>query len=308
MPLVYTGAPGCSFKPTGRKSLLQQHLRRSTWCPCKDAGWTVELAVRGQTDGRKTRVTQHTDHGINIAGDHARANINNFNITVNVNSPVLPSGSDAEREYLYNHAESILKAVVAGVQGPSPDILSRFVNETWCSGTHTALNNVLSLKASNHEYIRLCMHGDSKAIETLAGKEAPRQLLDIARKILTQLARDTCGFNPVAYDPPCYDEAYATRAAAEEEHRRYGRGVVRRAKVRAAGAGRTNRRPWNTRHTRSHGQSAAFTTSRPTTGGWRPSYPPNCGRSRASGTSGRGSRLPSGSDSRPVAHDDAVPP
>lgn len=52
MPLVYTGAPGCSFKPNSRKSSLEKHLRRRTWCLCKAVGWTTEKAVAGQVDGR----------------------------------------------------------------------------------------------------------------------------------------------------------------------------------------------------------------------------------------------------------------
>lgn len=35
--------------------MMTRHLAIKAWCPCKDAKWTIEDAVRGQTDGRSTR-------------------------------------------------------------------------------------------------------------------------------------------------------------------------------------------------------------------------------------------------------------
>jgi len=55
MGLVYHGAPGCSFKPSNRVSVMKDHLKRQTWCPCKDADWTVEKAKEGQIDARTCR-------------------------------------------------------------------------------------------------------------------------------------------------------------------------------------------------------------------------------------------------------------
>lgn len=209
---------------------MARHLAIKAWCPCKDAKWTIEDAVRGQTDGRSNRSVVNQA----VAGDQSTIfntsgnNNNIFNITLQVPAGVLPSGSDAERAYLLANAEAILKGAVADCKTPEADILSRFVRETWCSDEHSSLNNVLSLKSSNLEFIRLCQNGGRARIETLAGKEAPAQLVEIAQKLLVQLAKDTCsGYNPAWYTTPFFDRHHEDRSGAETEHDNYGRGVVR---------------------------------------------------------------------------------
>lgn len=229
MGLIYHGAQGCSFKPTGLRMALVRHLKRKSWCPCKDVGWTVEDGVRGQTDGRRTKVEHVQSVNSNNTNNTINNNTTNNNVTINVNLPsnIFPSGSDAERAYLLQHADDIINAIVAGVDGPQAEILSNFVSETWCSDTHTVLNNVIALKSNNHEFVRLHMRGDQPKIQTLAGKDAPSQLVDIARQLLLQLAIDVRrGHNPTRYSVPVYKQTFDTREEAETERDRLGSGTV----------------------------------------------------------------------------------
>lgn len=57
--MIYKGAPGCDFKGSRFSTDLRKHLNRKSWCPCKDANWTVEKAKEGQVDLRSTRYTGH---------------------------------------------------------------------------------------------------------------------------------------------------------------------------------------------------------------------------------------------------------
>ena len=185
----YHGAPGCAFKPTRFKNVLEKHLTRKTWCPCKDYKWTVEQATEGQVDGRKVRFNGTG----NIVGDHNNINSHNTVINnINVTMPVLASGSEEERAYLKEHAEAIIKTIVEGTTEAEADILSRFVRETWCNAEHTKLHNVCSLSAKGHEYLLLQMRDGHPHIETLAGRDAPEQLVTIAKKIMHQMAVDSC--------------------------------------------------------------------------------------------------------------------
>lgn len=231
--MIYKGAPGCTFKPSSYKTDLLRHLQRKGWCKCKDAGWTVENGIQGQVDGRTAKATAAQAV---MADNHGVVNNNQVNITVNLPPNVVPSGSDAEREYLLAHADDIIRAVVAGVQGPQAEILSNFVNETWCSDTHSVLNNVVALKSNNHEYVRLHMRGDRPKIQTLAGKDAPAQLVDIARQLMLQLAIDVRkGHNPTRYSVPVYKQTYDTREEAEAEQASLQSGRVCQMEVRERG-------------------------------------------------------------------------
>ena len=238
MGLIYNGAPGCSFKPTNRKSSFIQHLATKTWCQCKDVNWTAENAVQGQQDGRtKARTQTVAAHGlqtINVqSGDHSPVNVHApVNVFVlNVPPSVLPSGSEEERAFLLAHADTIMKSIVSGIEGPNADILSRFVRETWCSPTLPELNNVMALKGNNLEFIRLYSQQGQNKIETLVGKEAPLQLVKLALNGMVQLAKDSCGgYNPAWPMPACYDQAYERKEEAEAEHAKYGAGSVYRRK------------------------------------------------------------------------------
>lgn len=59
MGLVYKPASGCSFKPTPRRSLMKRHLQNQMWCPCRERQWTIDDAVEGQVDGRRSTDTDH---------------------------------------------------------------------------------------------------------------------------------------------------------------------------------------------------------------------------------------------------------
>ena len=132
--------------------------------------------------------------------------------------------------------ELVIKSVCAGSEGPQADILARFVRETWCSEEHTLLNNVTALKTNNHIYVRLRERGGKREIEPLVGKEAPGQLVTIARKLLRQLVVDACdGYDPCNYVPPYYDEIHPTREGAEEEWAKYRTGTVCRYSLFAPG-------------------------------------------------------------------------
>ena len=232
MGLIYYGAPACSFKPSHRKSVFMRHHTMKGWCPCKEAGWTIDDAVQGQQDGRfksqEAVGNEQPQVNIQTTGDNSPVNavINNV-VVFNVSPSVLPAGSEAERSFLKTNAETILKAIVAGVDGPGADILSRFVRETWCSDQLPQLNNVMALKSNNLEFIRLCEQGGQKKIETFAGKEAPGQLVELALKNMTQLSKDSCGgYNPAWPVPACYEKAHETKEGAEAEHAKYGAGRV----------------------------------------------------------------------------------
>lgn len=237
--MLYKGAPGCGFKPSRYTQVLQRHLDRKSWCPCKDANWTVEKGREGQVDLRKTRYTKSsvTNTGDISAERDVNITTNNININVNVDGKILPSGSDAERAYLQQHAESIYKSILAGTQGPEADILGRFIRETWLSDVHDKLNNVCALRSDKHQYIVLQMRGDVPQIETFAGKEAPEQLLSIAEKIMHQFAVDTCGGHDASkISTRYYGQTCDTREEAEALHDlAEGRGVVCQAKVWGTG-------------------------------------------------------------------------
>lgn len=238
--MYFSSAPGCSFKDSRFSTDLKKHLARKTWCPCKDAGWTVEKGKEGKVDGRKTR---YNNGSVTNTGDitaQRDVNINNttININVNVDGKVLPSGSEAERAYLQQHAASIYKNILAGINGPDADILSRFVRETWLSEVHEKLNNVLSLRNGKHQYLVLQMQGDIPQIETLAGRDAPEQLVALATKTMHQFAVDTCGGYDASKCPTlCYGQTCDTREEAEElRERSGGKGFVRQLFL--AGSGR----------------------------------------------------------------------
>lgn len=233
--MIYKGAPGCDFKASRYTQVLQRHLDRKTWCPCKDAGWTVEMGRQDQTDLRKTRYKNSSVSNVGDVTAERDVNINNttVNINVHVDGKVLPSGSQAEREYLQQHADSIYKSILAGTKGAEADILKRFVNQTWLSDVHEKLNNVCSLRDDKHQYIVLQMRGDVPMIETFAGREAPEQLLSIAEKIMHQFAVDTCqGYDVVKLPTKHYGQTCDTREEAEALHESDGgEGVVCQAKV-----------------------------------------------------------------------------
>ena len=222
--MMFRGAPGCAFGPSRYSSDLQRHLCRKKWCPCKDANWTVDLGRCGQ-DGRTTR---HVNKSKNINSKNSNSTINSNNITtvnnVTINlsvdgSKILPSGSEAERQYLQQHAESIYKAILAGTASAEADILSRFIRETWCSEVHEKLNNVLALKQDKHEYIVLQMRDGMPQIETLAGKHAPEALVRIAEQIMHQFAVDTCGGHDSTQCPrEYYGQTCMSREDAERIH------------------------------------------------------------------------------------------
>lgn len=60
--MIYKGAPGCDFKGSRFSTDLRKHLNRQSWCPCKNAKWTVAKSRQGQVDGRSTRYRRHS-HG-----------------------------------------------------------------------------------------------------------------------------------------------------------------------------------------------------------------------------------------------------
>lgn len=237
MGLTYHGAPGCVFPATNQKARFRRHLERSTFCPCKAAKWTMEDAVRGQTDGRTARHSDTTaENGAvtNNNGDHNVSHNTTNNVTIiNVAPPaVLPSGSPEERAYLLANAEAILKSVVAGFEKPDADIVARFVQETWCSENHTALNNVMAARQDSTDFIRYRAFDGQHRLEKLHGREAPLQLVTVARELLKQLSKDVwSGHNPAQYCVPFYDELHETQQGAETEHEKYGRGVVCQMKV-----------------------------------------------------------------------------
>ena len=209
MVLQYHGAPKCNFKPTRQKSDFLKHLKRKTWCACKDCDWSVEKALQGQVDGRTARHQTATEvHGnqnmTEIQGNH---NSVDNSTTINIiMPPVYASGSDKEREYLKEHAEHIIKRITAGTDASEADILSRFVRETWCSDQHHKLNNVMSLTTQGNEFIILRMRDGEPQIETLAGREAPEQLVTIAQKVMHQFAVDAAkGYDATKLRPPLPD-------------------------------------------------------------------------------------------------------
>lgn len=239
MGLIYRPAPGCRYTPTPQKALMRKHLNSKLQCPCKQAHWTIEDAVRGQVDGRTTRyqrpaggekTTVINDNSTNID------NSNNSNTTIDnsthihVHIPaVLPSGSAAERNYIASHAKSIVEAITRGVAGPDADIVSRFVRQTWCSDEHRPLNNVVAYNSKSLEFMRLCEKDGKAEIEILAGKQAPGQLTGIALQTMVQLSEDVCdGYNPARHTPPIFEVRHATQQAAEEEQSRLRAGKVTR--------------------------------------------------------------------------------
>lgn len=206
----YRGAAGCNFS-TQHRHVFRNHLQRKTWCQCKDCGWTIEQACAG-VDGRSSEArAAHASQAAPVTGDansvhtanHSHNNSNNNNtIHIHVNGPILASGSDAERAYLQEHAEGIIKSILAGTTGPEADILARFVNETWCSAKHESLNNVCSLEHKGHAYIVLQMRGGEPHVDTIAGREAPQQLTKMAQRIMHQFAVDTAGgYDPMKFQP-----------------------------------------------------------------------------------------------------------
>ena len=208
---------------------MQRHLHRKAWCPCKELQWDLKKALEGQVDGRRERHQPgNVCHGTQtqvIQGDHNT--VNNTTVNIHLHNPVLPSGSDAEREYLKQHAATIYKSILAGTEGPEPDILSRFVRETWCSQKHGQLHNVVALTKKQHKYIILQMRDGEPQVETIVGPDAPERLVKIANAVMHQFAKDSNeGHDPTWHEPPIFDRLYATRAEAEEEHTRYGSGVV----------------------------------------------------------------------------------
>jgi len=234
MGYTYKGAPGCNFKPSKFKNDIQRHLKRKTWCACKEADWNVDKAREVHKDGRSFRYSGQ--NVVNNGSGSVNNSNNNVNINVNINvSPgatVFPSGSDAERSYLQEHAETIFKKILAETIGPEADILSRFVQETWCSREHEKLNNVLSLTSQGHEYIVLRMRGGQPQIETFAGRDAPQQLVQLAQKVMHQFAVDSCkGYDPSQLTMPDYGMTCDTEAEALALNEKAGRGTVCQMKV-----------------------------------------------------------------------------
>lgn len=217
---------------------MLKHLNKKGWCPCKQAGWTIQNALDESSVTRKTAVCTATS---TISGHHNTATIDQStnitnNITVNLPPSVFPSGSEAERAYLKKHADAIMAAIVAGSAQADPDILTRFVRETWCSDEHGQLNNVVALSTRGNEFVILQMRDGKPAMETVAGKGAPGKLVDIAQKIMHQFAVDASdGYDPTRYCVPCYEGTYTTPAEAEEERARWGRGVVCKMEVLGRG-------------------------------------------------------------------------
>jgi len=216
---------------------MRNHLKRQTWCPCKDAEWTIEKAKEGQTDGRFVHCNPVNNDNAIAGNNNNNAITGNNNNLVNINihidaSKILPSGSEAERIYLKEHAESILKSIVAGAQGPEADILSRFVRETWCSEIHERLNNVLSLDNNKHQYIVLQMQNGKPQIETLAGIQAPEQLVKIAQEVMHRFAVDSCGgYDPSKLTLPDYGMTCDTESEAVAMNKEAGKGKVCQMKV-----------------------------------------------------------------------------
>lgn len=200
MGLEYHSAPGCDFRPTKWKNTFQKHLDRKKWCPCQECGWTLEAATQGQQDGR-TKSTLNQQNTTVITGNNNT--VTNNIVNVNVSLPVFASGSEEERAYLKEHSREIIQTIVAGTNEPDAAILSRFVQETWCSQKHQKLNNVCALSSKGHEYLMLQMRGGRACLEYLAGRDAPDKLLDVASKTMHQMAVDSCnGYDVTRLWPP----------------------------------------------------------------------------------------------------------
>ena len=236
MPRLYRAAPGCKFPESVKKKDIDRHLQRKTWCPCKKVGWTAEQALDPGSVTRRTATCGQQNKQVtttNITGDHNTVN----NIVVNVPPAVFPSGSSEERAYLKRHAQAILEAITAGTERAEPDMVNRFVQNTWCSAEHEQLNNVVAANSRSNEFVILRMRGDRPTVEQIAGRGAPSKLLDIAERVLHQFAVDAGdGYDPSRYGVPFYEATYDTAAEAEDERARWGRGVV--CKMYVAGTGR----------------------------------------------------------------------
>ena len=180
--------------------------------------------ARTQPDAAATE----PQNNVNIAGDHNTAQVGSNNTIININvapGAVLPSGSEAERAYLREHAQTILRSILAAADSPEADILSRFVRDTWCSDEHEQLNNVLAVKNSAHRYVILRMEDGKPQLDTIAGKDAPEQLVKIAQKVMHQFAIDACaGHDPSRLNDKWFDRTLDTREEAEAHQQNSGGG------------------------------------------------------------------------------------
>lgn len=220
------------MKPTRFSKNMQRHLEKKGWCPCKQHGWDMAKAIEGQKDGRSdnsepSAPVNHVQINQTVQGNNNVNTVNNTTVNIHLHTGVLPSGSEAERMYLQQHAATIYKSILAGTTGPEPDILSRFVRETWCSRDHEQLHNVVALTKKQHKYILLQMRDGEPQIETIVGPDAPERLVNIANAVMQQFAKDSFqGHDPSWHQPPIFDALHNTREGAEEERRKHGQGVV----------------------------------------------------------------------------------
>lgn len=231
MVFMYSSAPGCPFKPTKFRNVMQRHLARKAHCDCKSANWTLEDACMGQQKYRSTNNATQNNNGY-VAGENIsnvnNNTINNITINLNVSPSVLASGSQGELKYLEQHAAELVADIRAGSDQPGTEMIERTARIAWCSDEHPPLNNVVAVRSNgSHQYLVLQDENGKPGLRAISGRDSPAELGRLAMGIFNIVTRHAArGHDPTIHTLGEWGTTFDSKHDAEAAHRREGRGEV----------------------------------------------------------------------------------